>query len=686
MATGSSTCLDFGHGFRLEIQDGQIQIGTDAGEILFDAVGALASFRDGTCASLHGERRELTIGEERIVLRAPGSSSQPELEWTLRANPHEAALRISLRVTNTTRRKLQLERIVPLEAPSGLDNSAPESLQVYSPGYMSWSAHLVAKLPALHIAGDRVLEPTVTRALPDGLPLPWVAYLDDGNAQVLLGFTTSNHHIGLVELGQERGSVIAWNDGEGAALEPGQIRDSEELLILLGEERNAAMSKYATEIARHKRYRKGGPSRPPAGWCSWSAFFENVTLEDILDTLEAASDLKREIPLDYFQLDDFYTRIGDWLDLHDHLLNGSAGMADGPAREREVNRQMRDLAERIRRKGFVPGLWLAPFLVNANSKLYRKLGNRSDWLIRDEAGDAISSVYCWNGPNYSLDLTNPEAEAHLRRIIRTVVHEWGFKLLKLDFLYAALLHGKRHDPDKTSVEAYNLFLEILAQEAGEAQVLFCGAPLVESAGGAYMRIGPDVADRIGPQWYAASGLRSDRTSPAAVNSVGESLTRAAWLEALYDNVDSDSLITRLDADSGLTPAERGTIIAAIRATNSVISLGDDLRGWTQERTFLLRNAASLTCRAAEPVAFDGMGRPTAMQLTVDDRRHEITLINWSDEPAALVFDPSLFLGIGNAVYILDDVMTGQKFGLNRGPIVLPPTPAHGSRVLNVVER
>ncbi len=87
-------------------------------------------------------------------------------------------------------------------------------------------------------------------------------------------------------------------------MRPGESRESEELFLLLGEDRNIALSKYARELACNKQLAIQ-QQKPPTGWCSWSAFFEKVTLQDILENLEAAAQLKRELPLDYFQLDDF---------------------------------------------------------------------------------------------------------------------------------------------------------------------------------------------------------------------------------------------------------------------------------------------------------------------------------------------------------------------------------------------
>ncbi len=685
MLTQAPVQIELSRGFQFKLSDGKLELRDIAGNVLLRNAFAYVTFRDGSCISTTAVAGKTRTRGKEIQVRVPGTETRPGLEWRILSSPKEQAMRLTLTVTNTTARDLQLDRLVALDAPFGFADIAPEQLQVFSPGYMSWSAHVIGRLPDISVRGDKVLEPMVKPSLPDGVPLPWVAHLQGPQKkQVLVGFTSSARHVGVVELGQQRAPILAWNDGEGITLKPGESRQSEELFLLLGEGRNASLKKYAAEVARHKGIRKLGRRQPPAGWCSWSAFFEHVTWQDILDNLDAATQLKRQMPLDYFQLDDFYTRIGDWLDLRDEHLSEGAKRFGGGAREREVNRRMQKLAGEIRARGFMPGLWLAPLLVNGKSKLFQKLGERSDWFIRDEKGNAVNSLFCWDAPNYALDVTNPQVAQHVRRIVRTIVYDWGFKLLKLDFLYAGALHGTRFDPNVTSVEAYNRFVQIVNEAKGDAKILYCGAPFIESAGGDYMRIGPDVADRIGPQWYPPTLQKYDRSAPSAINSVCESLSRAFWLELLYDNVDADSLITRLNHDSRLTPAERSTLIATTRATNSVVSLGDDLREWTEDQTALLSNATSLSCQAAEPAAFDKHGRPSALELVVNRDLMEVTLVNWKSEDAQLVFDPNAFDGLNGMVYSLEDVMTGERFGPNKGGVVLGRIPAHGARVFRVI--
>ena len=84
-----------------------------------------------------------------------------------------------------------------------------------------------------------------------------------------------------------------------------------------------------------------------------------------------------------------------------------------------------------------PGLWLAPFACDKNSQLAR---NHPDWIIRNHQGVPANSANCGKF-FYGLDATNPAVLKHAADIVRKAVHEWGYEVLKLDFLYASCLAG-----------------------------------------------------------------------------------------------------------------------------------------------------------------------------------------------------------------------------------------------------
>ena len=193
------------------------------------------------------------------------------------------------------------------------------------------------------------------------------------------------------------------------------------------------------------------------GWSSWSCYFDRVTEADVAENVEAA--LRLQLPIGIVQIDDGYqTAVGDWLDV------------------RPTFGSLRRAAERTREAGMVPGIWVAPFMVDPQSSLAT---THPDWLVQG----ADAGLH-WDRRMRILDVTHPAAAEHLATVFRTLAG-WGFGYFKLDFLYAGAVTG---------LEAYRTGLELIRAAIGPtATVLACGAPLLPSIGLCdAMRVGPDV--------------------------------------------------------------------------------------------------------------------------------------------------------------------------------------------------
>jgi len=243
--------------------------------------------------------------------------------------------------------------------------------------------------------------------------------------------------------------------------------------------------------------------RPPRVWCSWYSFYTRISEALLLSTLEEVA----QFPFEVFQIDDGWQRaLGDW-EPNERFARGMAF-----------------LAERIREKGFRAGLWLAPFLVTPDSLLVRA---HPEWILRDGDGRPIPAGFNWGKPLYALDSGNEEVLDHVAGLVRKV-RAWGYDYLKLDFLYAAALPGAEGEV------RYCKAMERIREEAGEAYLLFCGAPILASLGLADgLRVGPDVA----PYWdnEDRSFWLQDPTGPGLRNALRTTLHRL-WLR---ENVQVD---------------------------------------------------------------------------------------------------------------------------------------------------
>ena len=205
------------------------------------------------------------------------------------------------------------------------------------------------------------------------------------------------------------------------------------------------------------------------GYTSWYNLYENISEESIARDLAAFAGGEK-LP-DVFQIDDGYEQaVGDWLKFNERFPRGIKIAADW-----------------IREAGMMPGLWLAPFAAEEKSDLVRE---HPDWLLRDEKGVAQAAGCNWSG-FYGLDIYNDEFRAYLKQVFDTVIREWGYGLVKLDFLYAACLIPRR---DKTRAQVMYDGMRLLRELCGDALILGCGVPLAPAFGLVdYCRIGCDVS-------------------------------------------------------------------------------------------------------------------------------------------------------------------------------------------------
>lgn len=211
----------------------------------------------------------------------------------------------------------------------------------------------------------------------------------------------------------------------------------------------------------------------PTGWCSWYHYYQNITAHNLAQNLTVMNEVQNkrglagESSLQLFQVDDGYsTRWGDWLSVKPSF---SA-------------QPMSSFVQEIRRQSMHGGIWLAPFACDKDSELARL---HPDWILclDNQHRQAANSANCGKF-FYGLDVTNPAVQAYVRHVLRTVVEDWGFCYVKLDFLYAAALAGSQpsvYDRKLTKAQIVRLGMSLLVDELEKTgkpyYLLGCGAPL-----------------------------------------------------------------------------------------------------------------------------------------------------------------------------------------------------------------
>lgn len=201
------------------------------------------------------------------------------------------------------------------------------------------------------------------------------------------------------------------------------------------------------------------------GYTSWYNYYQNINEEIILNSLE-----KADSRFDLFQIDDGYeTFVGDWMDID----------------KKKFPNGLEPLVKSIKKKKMLSGIWLAPFVAETNSDVFK---NHNDYIARYENGDYVCCGGNWS-KFYALDLDNPEVVKYIRECLKYHA-KLGFDFFKLDFLYGASkkpMRGKTHA--ETADFAYNLIDETI----GNKLILGCGA-VVSNAYEKfdYLRVGPDL--------------------------------------------------------------------------------------------------------------------------------------------------------------------------------------------------
>lgn len=302
------------------------------------------------------------------------------------------------------------------------------------------------------------------------------------------------------------------------------------------------------------------------GWTSWYNYYTKINEPIILDNLQALWETGH--PFDVFQIDDgWQAKIGDWQHVNSKFPGG-----------------MEYLAKAIKGKGFRPGLWLAPFICEKNSRLWQE---NYDWVLKDEDGKPVKAGWNpgWSGWFYALDFYAPGFQDWLREVFDTVLNKWGYQMVKLDFLYAvALRRGNNRCRGRIMAEA----MEFLRRICRDKHILGCGVPLAQSAGRVeYCRIGADVAPYWEDKFLKTINYR-ERVSTK--NSLYSTLHRRMLDRRFFRN-DPDVFILRDGVakvnENKLSTHQRHTLFMLNNLLGGLIFLSDHVGEYTPEQKELL---------------------------------------------------------------------------------------------------
>ena len=302
-----------------------------------------------------------------------------------------------------------------------------------------------------------------------------------------------------------------------------------------------------------------------SGYTSWYNHYENISEQIIRDNLEAMDCLS--VKADIFQIDDgFESAVGDWLEVDPvKFPNG-----------------MKAASEAIHSKGLLAGLWLAPFVCETKSRIYRE---HPGWLRRDQDGNPVKCGCNWSG-FYALDLYNPEVTAYLKQVFDTVLNDWGFDMVKLDFLFAA---DRVSTAERTRGQQMCEAMDLLRQLCGDKLILGCGVPLMSAFGKVdFCRIGCDVSLDWDDKPYMRL-LHRERVSTK--NTICNTIYRRGLNGRAFLN-DPDVFLLR-DENTRLTPSQKDLLATVNGLFGSLWFTSDNYRQYDSQKLNTYKQVLSL---------------------------------------------------------------------------------------------
>lgn len=402
------------------------------------------------------------------------------------------------------------------------------------------------------------------------------------------------------------------------------------------EDNQEFFAEYMDIVAQHNYVPKSfrNPEQLTVGWCSWYHYYENITKQNLIQNFDALGGLQFDIQCNVAVVDDGYmTAWGDWDSLNPKSFPPPSSSILSQFTQFSMNsinnanaHVMRRISDAIKANGMRPGLWLAPYACDKDSKLAKE---HPDWLIYNEQGRIANSANCGKF-FYGLDATNPSVREHAFRAIRRAVEDWGFEVLKLDFLYAACLPGNgKYDPSLTRAEIMRLALTNVREAAKPSTFLIgCGCPIgtgidiMDS-----MRISADV----GPTWYPSFPLPwwDNGTLPSVRGMVRNTINRSMFGFRFWHN-DPDCLL--LGDGTSITFSELVSVASIIGMTSGMLLLSDDLHEVTAKRMEVAKKIFPVTGATAIPLDLHSNtdGFPSLLSLWCSDRKESRNTIGVAD--------------------------------------------------------
>ena len=317
------------------------------------------------------------------------------------------------------------------------------------------------------------------------------------------------------------------------------------------------------------------------GWESWYNYYEkideNIILSDLNQINQSPNLIKlagQEFP-EYkkvFQIDDgWQISLGDW-NCNTKLFPSG----------------LKSLTQKIEENGYIPGIWCAPLIIDIRSKFAIE---HPDYILRDKKGNLIKAGWNprWgvNGIYYCLDLSHDGVQKHLKNLMKKIINEWGFRYIKLDFLFVGMLYGS-FAKNNAAYENFHIVSKILTEikknnDGKDIYYLGCGMPMeMGFKNFPLSRIGCDTYEHWDNSFMRR--IRWNGRASAYLN-LKDTLGKALWNGTVFQ-CDPDVIFIRTNKCS-LTLEEKKIIAFVNSVFGSQIMFSDNLNLTTEEEKITL---------------------------------------------------------------------------------------------------
>ncbi len=291
-------------------------------------------------------------------------------------------------------------------------------------------------------------------------------------------------------------------------------------------------------------------------WSSWNQYKKEFKFDILKSQLDYFQGLDEKLPFQAVLIGDGYCTHGDWLKPNNKWPGGH----DRAARE-------------IYQYGYKAGIWIAPFMVDEKSDLFKQ---HPRWLIKDHDNNPIPEWEDPNGNHYALDGSHPEVKKYIRRVFKSL-RKTGYTFYKIDFMdwgYKNSPNIKRAELGKTSFQIFREICTIIREEMGEGSYWLSSlspfSPMIGFADG--MRI--------------SNNILSEWDDGNVKNMIQESFYNHYFNNILWQN-DPDILHIN-NQNNSFTEDEKLSLALWNGILGSVIATSEDIRTWDKGQMDLFK--------------------------------------------------------------------------------------------------